>query len=161
MNSKITPDWTVSVNGNIRYSYIRNRLMEAQKNKGIGGNANINTSYLFNKRISIMAYAGFFRTPISLQFNYPLNVWYGVGASHKFFKEKLTTSLRLTNMLQKEFNYKMTTRDASFMNEIIYTKPYRHIVLNVAYKFGKLTEKVSKKKGINNDDLIGNNQNNN
>jgi hypothetical protein len=33
--------------------------------------------------------------------------------------------------------------------------PFRGIALSLSYNFGKLTENVSKKKGVNNDDLIG------
>lgn len=155
ISTKINPDWSVSLNGNIRYNRVKNRLFTAQVNSGYGGNANLNTSYSINKRFTASGYAGFFRAPVTIQTSYPLNLWYGINAGYKLFKEKLTISVGALSFLQKEYDYKLVTKDPAFTYTSTSTMPFRGFTVSINWSFGKLTENVSKKKGVNNDDLIG------
>lgn len=155
ISTKITPEWTMSLNGNIRYNRVKNRLIESQVNSGFGGNANLNTTYTINKRFNASGYAGFFRAPVTIQTSYPLNLWYGINAGYKLFKEKLTISVGALNFLQKEFDYKLVTKDPAFTYTSTSTMPFRGFTVSINWTFGKLTENVSKKKGVSNDDLIG------
>lgn len=148
--------WTISLNGHIKYARIKNKLLPSQVNSGFGGNANLNTSYTINKRFTTSGYAGFYQSPVNLQTSYPLNIWYGINAGYKFFKEKLTFSLGLSNFFTKDRVYKLETVDPNFHYLSSSTMPFRGFALSVSWNFGKLTENVSKKKGVTNDDLIGN-----
>ena len=103
-------------------------------------------------------YAGFWKGPVSIQTKYPLNIWYGAGFGYKLFKEKLTISLMASNFFQKTRDFKLVTTDPNFTSTSISTMPFRGLALNLSWNFGKLTENVSKKKGVNNDDLLGNGQ---
>jgi outer membrane receptor protein involved in Fe transport len=160
ISAKFNKDWNVFINGNVRYSKVSNQLVAGQSNKGIGGNANLNTTYKIGKKFTASGYAGFWRSPISIQTSYPLNIWYGTGAGYKLFKEKLTISLMATNFLQKYRDYKMVTTDPNFQTTSINTLLMRGMAISINWNFGKLTENVSKKKGVNNDDLLGNGQGN-
>jgi hypothetical protein len=134
--------------------------MEGQSNSGFGGNANLNTNYSINKRFTASGYAGFFRAPVTIQTSYPLNLWYGLSVGYKFFNEKLTTSIGAANFFQKERDWQLVTKDPLFQYTSTSTMPFRGLSLSITWNFGKLTENVSKKKGVNNDDLISNGQSN-
>ncbi|MFN2439897.1 MAG: outer membrane beta-barrel protein, partial [Chitinophagaceae bacterium] len=155
ISTKINPDWSVFLNGNIRYNHVKNKLLPTQSNSGFGGNANLNTSYSINKRFTTSGYAGFYRNGVSIQTSYPLNIWYGINAGYRFFKEKLTASIGLANFFEKERDWKLVTIDPAFQYTSTSTMPFRGLSFSLSWNFGKLTENVSKKKGVNNDDLIG------
>lgn len=156
MTLKPTQSWTVSLHGNIRHNNVKNKAVPDQSNSGLGGNANLNTNYSINKRFNVSAYAGFWRAPVTIQFRYPLNHWYGVNFGYKMFNEKLNVSVGANNFLLKTFDWKMTMVDPNFRTETTSTFPFRGLALSLTWNFGKLTENVSKKKGVNNDDLVGN-----
>jgi hypothetical protein len=155
LSMKVNPKWSIFFNGSVRYNQVENKANAAQKNSGLGGNGNMNSSYQITKKFLVSSYAGFWRSPVTIQYSYPLNYWYGLGLGYKFFKEKITTTLSAANFLSKEIDYRMKLRDPSFNTTTVNTMPFRGIALSLSYNFGKLTENVSKKKGVNNDDLIG------
>ena len=154
ISTKINKSWTVFVNGSIRYSHVKNKLMTAQENSGFGGNANLNTTYSISKRFTASGYAGFFRSPVTIQTRYPLNLWYGINAGYKLFKEKVTVSVGAANFLKKDWDYRLVTVDPAFQYTSTSTMPFRGISVSLGWNFGKLTENVSKKKGVSNDDLL-------
>lgn len=161
LSTKFTESWTFSINGNVRFNHIRNKLMNNQQNSGVGGNANMNTSYAISKKFAISSYAGFWRSPVTIQAYQRINIWYGAGMVYKFFKEKVSANLSLANFLAKEREFRYTIEDPSFQTRYVNRQPYRAVALSLSWNFGKLTENVSKKKGVSNDDLIGGGQNSN
>jgi outer membrane receptor for ferrienterochelin and colicin len=160
ISAKITPEWNVFLNGNVRYNRVQNKMLASQVNSGIGGNGNFNTSYSITKKFTASGFAGFWRGPVTFQTQYPLNIWYGAGLGYKLFKEKLTVSASAFGFLEKERDYKLITRDPAFQYTSVTTMPFRGLSLSLTWNFGKMTENVSKKKGVTNDDLIGGGQSN-
>ena len=158
VSAKINPNWNVFLNGNIRYNRVENKMLSTQSNSGVGGNANLNTSYSINKRFTVSSYAGFWRGPVTIQTRYPLNIWYGSSMGYKLFKEKLTVSLGASNFLRKNRDFKLVTTDPNFRYTSTSTMPFRGLSLGLTWNFGKMTENVSKKKGITNDDQISSGQ---
>ena len=134
--------------------------MQGQVNSGFSGNANLNTSYSITKLFTISSYAGFFRAPVTIQTSYPLNLWYGVHAGYKFFKEKLVASAGISNFFEKERDWELRTIDPSFEYVSTTTSPFRALSFSITWNFGKLTESVSKKKGVTNDDQLSTGSNN-
>ncbi len=63
--------------------------------------------------------------------------------------------MNFNNFLKQYFTMNTSTINTTFSTVNNNTYPYRVIYLGVTYNFGKLKESVSKKKGITNDDLIG------
>ncbi|HEX6181064.1 MAG TPA: outer membrane beta-barrel protein [Chitinophagaceae bacterium] len=155
LTTKFVESWTFTINGNVRYNHIRNKLANNQQNSGVGGNANLNTSYAISKKFSVSSYAGFWRSPVTIQAYQRINIWYGAGMVYKFFKEKLSVNLSAANFLAKDREFRFTILDPSFETRFVNKQPYRAIALSLTWNFGKLTESVSKKKGVSNDDLIG------
>jgi outer membrane receptor for ferrienterochelin and colicin len=153
-NTKINNDWSVFLNGNVRYNRVENKFLKGQLNSGISGNANLNTSYAITKLFTMSGYAGFFRAPVTIQTSYPMNIWYGVHAGYKFLNEKLTISAGISNFFEKERNWELRTIDPSFEYVSTTTSPFRALSFSLTWNFGKLTESVSKKKGVSNDDQL-------
>lgn len=153
-NTQLNNDWSVFLNGNVRYNRVENKFLKGQVNSGISGNANLNTSYSITKLFTVSGYAGFFRAPVTIQTAYPLNLWYGVHAGYKFFKEKLSASVGISNFFEKERAWRLTTNDPSFRYTSTTTSPFRALSASINWNFGKLSENVSKKKGVTNDDQL-------
>jgi hypothetical protein len=154
-STKITPKWNVYMNGSIRYNKVTNKADPSQTNNGLGCNLNLSTSYKFTEKFTVSSYLGLWQEPRSLQTSYPFNTWHNVSFNYKIFKDKLLISLRAVNYFEKSRDFRNVTQDDNFYNTNTTSRPRRAGVLALTWNFGKLTESVSKKKGVNNDDVIG------
>jgi Outer membrane protein beta-barrel family len=154
LNTKLTKKWSVFVNGSLRYSTVTNNASTAQRNSGFGGNFNFNHRYQFTPKFSISNYIGLWRDPITIQTTYPFNTWYNIAFNYKVFNDKLNISVRGVNFFEKDRSFKNIVQDPSFYGTNITTRVRRGAVLSLTFNFGKLTESVSKKQGVTNDDLL-------
>ena len=66
----------------------------------------------------------------------------------------INISLRAVNHFEKTRDFKTITQDENFYNTNVTTRIRRGAVLAITWNFGKLTENVSKKKGMNNDGIL-------
>jgi hypothetical protein len=155
VNAKISENWNVSVNGNVRWAQVQNKMVASSKTSGIGGNANLNSNYNWSKRFYSYAYAGYFKNAVTFQTSYALNLWYGIGTGIKLWNDKFNVSIGISNFAQKDRDYKTVTKDPAFRTTNVSTLPNRGFSLGLTWNFGKMTENVSKKKGVQNDDLVG------
>jgi hypothetical protein len=55
---------------------------------------------------------------------------------------------------EKNRDFKTIIKDKNFYSVNINSQPRRAAVLALTWNFGKLTENVSKKKGVSNDDML-------
>jgi len=153
-NTKITQKWYLYVNGSLRYSTVTNNTNRSQSNSGFGCNFNLFTSYKFSEKFTISSYLGLWQDPQTIQTTYPFNTWHNVAANYKIFKNKVNISLRAVNYFEKTHDFKTVTKDENFYSTNINTQIRRGAVLALTWNFGKLTENVSKKKGVSNDDIL-------
>ncbi len=153
-NTKITPKWSVYVNGSVRYSTITNNMDESQSNSGFGYFINMSMGYRFTDKLNVNTFVGLWQEPPSLQTTYPFRPWHNIALNYKVFKNKLNISLRAVNYYEKTRDFKTVTKDKNFYNQNIHTQNRRSGVLALTWNFGKLTENVSKKKGVTNDDVL-------
>ncbi len=153
-STKITPKWNVFINGSLRYSTVKNNADPTQTNSGFGGNFNFNTSYRFTNKFVVSTYLGLWKDPQTIQSRYPFNTWHNVAFNYKVFKDKINISLRAVNYTEKTHDFTTITKDKNFYNTNMNRQIRRGAVLSLTWNFGKLTENVSKKKGVNNDDLL-------
>ena len=153
-STKFTPKWNFFVNGSLRYSTVTNNSDKSQSNSGFGINFNLNSSYKFNDKFTISTYIGFWKEPQTIQTTYPFSPWHNVAFNYKIFKNKINISLRAVNYYEKTRNFKTITKDKNFYSTNINQQPRRAAVLALTWNFGKLTENVSKKKGVSNDDIL-------
>jgi outer membrane receptor protein involved in Fe transport len=153
-NLKITPKWNLYVNGSLRYSTVTNNTDASQSNNGVGCNFDISTSYKFTNKFTISSYLGLWKDPQTIQTTYPFCTWHNVAFNYKIFNDKINISLRTINYFETTRNYKTITQDKNFYSTNITKQIRRGGVLALTWNFGKLTENVSKKKGVNNDDIL-------
>ncbi|HTF31139.1 MAG TPA: outer membrane beta-barrel family protein, partial [Flavitalea sp.] len=153
-STKITPKWSLFANGSLRYSTVTNNSDASQSNSGFGCNFNLSTSYKFTDKFTVSSYLGLWKEPQTIQTTYPFNTWHNVALNYKVFKDKINISLRAVNYYEKNREFKTTTKDQNFYNTNVVRQPRRGGVLALTWNFGKLTENVSKKKGVNNDDVL-------
>jgi outer membrane receptor protein involved in Fe transport len=154
LSAKVTQKWSVFVNGSLRYTNLKSNADATQSNSGLGCNFNFNTSYKFSQKFTISTYLGLWKDPQTIQTTFPFSTWHNVAFNYKVFKNKVNISLRAVNYYQKTLDYKVITQDDNFYNTNITRQRRRAAVLAVTWNFGKLTESVSKKKGVNNDDIL-------
>jgi len=153
-NTKITPRWSLFLNGSLRYTTVKNNSDASQSNSGFGCNFNLNTSYKFSDKFNVSSYLGLWQDPQTIQTTYPFNTWHNVAFNYKIFNNKISISLRAVNYTQKTHDFKTITKDRNFYNTNVTRQTRRGGVLALTWNFGKLSENVSKKKGVNNDDIL-------
>ncbi len=156
VNSKINK-LTFFINASIRYINITNKFT-AHSSEGIGYGFTTHSSYKFSKKFTISSFVGLWKDPASIQTEYPFNTWYNLALNHKFLKEKLNVSLRAVNFLEKTRDFRRKLTDPIFHTTNVQKQIRRGIALALTWNFGKLTENVSKKRGVNNDDLLNKRQ---
>ncbi|MBO9561580.1 MAG: TonB-dependent receptor, partial [Niastella sp.] len=153
-STKITPRWSLNINGSVRYNKVTNNSDVSQSNSGFGYDLGLNTGYKFSEKFMVSSFLGFWRELRTIQTTYPFNPWHNVALNYKVFKNKINISLRAVNYYEKNRAFTSITKDKNFYN----TNTTRMIraggVLALTWNFGKLTESVSKKKGVNNDDIL-------
>jgi len=154
LNTKITSKLSLFVNSSVRYISVTNNANKSQTNNGFGANINMNTSYKFSDKFTVSSYLGLWKDAPTIQTIYPFGTWYNVAFNYKVFKNKVNISLRAVNYFEKNRDYKIITNNPNFSSTNITTQPRRAAVLALTWNYGKLTENVSKKKGVNNDDLL-------
>ena len=154
LNTKLTQKWSLFVNGSLRYSNVKSNSDASQSNSGFGCNFNMNTSYKFTKKFTISSFLGLWKDPQTIQTTYPFRTWHNVAFNYKVFKDKVNISLRAVNYFEKTRDYKTITKDQNFYNTNTIRQIRRAAVLALTWNFGKLTENVSKKKGVSNDDIL-------
>src|SRR4029079_13055366 len=110
--------------------------------------------YKFSDKFTISSFLGLWKDPQTIQTTYPFTTWHNVAFNYRVFKNKINISLRAVNYFEKTHDYKTIVQDPNFYSTSITTQQRRAGVLALTWNFGKLTENVSKKKGVNNDDLL-------
>ena len=111
-------------------------------------------SYKLSEKFTISTFLGFWQEPRSIQTTYPFTPWHNLALNYKVFKNKINISLRAVNAYEKDRDFKTITNDKNFYNANVTRRIRRAAVLAVTWNFGKLTESVSKKKGVTNDDIL-------
>jgi hypothetical protein len=153
-STRITPKWNLYADASVRYSTVTNNSDKSQSNSGFGCNFNLSTSYKFTNKFTVSSYLGLWRDPQTIQTTYPFYTWHNVAFNYKILKDKINISLRAVNYFEEKRSFKTITQDQHFYNTNITRQIRRGAVLSLTWNFGKLTENVSKKKGVNNDDML-------
>jgi len=151
-----TNKFKVSSNLGLRYDFVKNRLNPSQKNRGLGGWGGMNINYDITPKVSAFFNSNVYKAPPQIQGFFGLNYWYGFGGSVKLLKNKLTATLNLNYIFNNEVMWKSDFRDVNFHTQSWNYRPGQIVGLGLRWNFGKLTENVSRKRGVTNDDLKAN-----
>lgn len=154
LNARFGQNWSFFANGTVRFSTVKNNSNTSQTNSGFGSSFMMNTTYKFSSKFSVSNFLGFWKDPQTIQTTFPLTIWYNIAFNYKIFKDKMSLSLRGVNWFEKTHDFKTITKDQNFYNSNITTQIRRAAAMVLTWNFGKLKENVSKKKGVNNDDLL-------
>jgi hypothetical protein len=129
--------------------------MLSQQNSGIGGNTSTGVSYTINKKFTLNNYIGFEQAIIDLQSKPNTIPFCGTGVNYQVVPSKLRIGLMAQNYFAKYYDYTTVITGPSFETVQTAHNLMGKMVLTVNWNFGKLKEKVSKKVGVTNDDLLG------
>ncbi len=154
MNRKLHPKLTMFTNASLRYVHLKNNTDASQSADGIGVSFNLSLNYKVSEKFNIASYVGLWQEAKSIQTRYPLYPWHNLSFNYKVFKNKVNISLRAVNYYEKNRDFETVTFNPNFTTTNTVTRPRRAGVLALTWNFGKLTETVSKKKGVTNDDLL-------
>ncbi|KQB99595.1 outer membrane beta-barrel protein [Pedobacter sp. Hv1] len=142
--------------GTLRYNKIENTLVSTQHEEGLSGQVYGFFTYTVYKSLFLSGNGGISRPAYSLINTTKAFPYYQMNIGAQLFDKKLTTSINFNRFFNKWFTNRSYTEDANFSTRSTVTTPYRVIYFGFTYNFGKLKENLTKKKGVNNDDLINN-----
>jgi len=143
----------VSVMG--RYNKIENTLNKTQQVEGFSGAAFTGFSFKATSKFTLSGSGGVNQVPQTLLNKNAAMVFYQVNFGYKVIGDKLSVTANFNNMHSKYFDYKNTIENANFRTVNTNRNLYRVVYFGATWRFGKLKEQASKKKGVTNDDLIG------
>jgi hypothetical protein len=155
VNTKFGSKWSLNTNLNFLYRSIRSNEAPFLTNSGIGGNSSVGLNFAPNPRLSANTYIGFEQSIIDLQSSPNTIPFCGTGFNYAVAVNKLRVGLMAQNYFAEYYDYQTRTKGPGFQTTYTSHNPFRKVVLTVNWNFGKLKEKVSKKVGITNDDLLG------
>lgn len=156
VNANLSSKLTVNINSGAAYLSITSRDKQVQKNAGFTGNLGYNGTYRFTKKISGSNFFNYYFPVVLIQGTRNAYFAYGIGGRYNLLQEKLLVSVYLNNLFAKKGVFKRvsTFKEANFENRQTQYIPFRGLGIALTWTFGKLTEEVSKKRGVTNNDLL-------
>lgn len=154
VNGPVGPKLTLGFFSQVRYNRVQSRAVVAQLREGWSGAAFGNFNWKVVGKFTISGSGGVTQGPYTLV-NAPIPLgFYQVNFGYRFFKEKLWATMNWNNFHDRNQRFRQTTEDPAFRIVNTTISPYRVVYFGLTYNFGKLKENVSKKKGVNNDDVV-------
>jgi hypothetical protein len=145
--------WNFSLNATGRFARVRNKL-QTEWTDGTAGNVNGNIAYKVTQLFTITCNGGYFQPLRMPNATFPDNYFYNFSLVNKMLKGKLNVTVTASNFLEEERTMNFFQENQNFKTQNTNRVPFRNFGVAVNYSFGKLKEKVSKKKGVVNDDEV-------
>lgn len=146
--------WNLLINTNLQYTSLQNISNSMLQNNGLSGSFGISNTLRVSTKFTVSTFFGNSKPPIGLQGHTSSQWFYNITSSYKFFNDKLAITIAAARFISKYVTVKTVQRDINFNSENLNSFQAINFRLGIVWNFGKLTEKVSKKKGINNDDML-------
>lgn len=143
-----------------RYNKTENALNKTQKVESFSGAAFVGYSYKLTRKFTFSGSGGVHQLPQTLLNKNAPMVFYQFNLAYKVIGDKLSVTAYFNNIHSKYFNYKSTIENAYFRTVNTNRNLYRVVYFGATWRFGKLKEQASKKKGVANDDLLQGQSNN-
>ncbi|WP_019946248.1 TonB-dependent receptor domain-containing protein [Hymenobacter aerophilus] len=145
-------DWSVSGNVNVYYVSLKSAGL-GFNNSGVQYNLNLNSSYKFNKDLSLQFYGGLNSPRVQLQGKQAAWTYYSLGLRKSLLKDKADLTLNADNFFSSTRNLRSTLETDQFRQESNNYLYLRGVRLAFNYRFGKVTNQPPKRRrGIQNDD---------
>ncbi|WP_133273604.1 outer membrane beta-barrel family protein [Hymenobacter radiodurans] len=151
-STKLTDKWTVNGNVNTYYVTLKSQSLNTS-NSGVMYNANISSSYQFDKGYSAQ-FSGFLNSPrVQLQGRTSAYQYYSIAAKKELFKKKGSISLGLDNPFNRTIRFRNELDAARFTSRSNNYNYNRGVRVSFNYQFGKMDGSAGRpKKSIRNDD---------
>jgi hypothetical protein len=144
----------LGLNGDLRYVDVRNKIQTGQKRSGYSGLVAGYFNWDINERFSISGSGGMSVDNVSLLGRYtPVN-FYQVNTGYTFIKNKLSGTINWNNVHSAYITQKTIFSDDVVSAVTASKTVFRVIFFGIQYNFGKLKKEVTKKKGVQNDDIL-------
>lgn len=153
LSTKFSKKWSFNGSTGLRYIFLKNRFRPDQRNDGFGGYANANLTYQVTKKWATYTSGSFFISDPQLQGQSGKVITHNIGTNYKLFKDKITVAIAAVNLFNKYYNWRSDFRDENFIRTATRSNVQRAITFSLRWNFGKLTENVSRKRGVSNDDV--------
>jgi hypothetical protein len=142
------------INSIVRYNSVQTKSGMPILQQGFSGGAFFNGNYKLSDWFTISGSGGYSKQSYTVLGRGGAFVPYQVNFGYTLIKDKLSGTVNFNNFFQKNFSNKTYVENASFYQENANITPYRVTYFGLTYRFGRLKENVSRKKGVTNDDLL-------
>lgn len=154
VNVQFSKKWGANLNSSLYYEQIRHRIQSGISNSGIVGSVYGGSNYDISKIVSVFVNASWVRPALLIQQKQMDAPWYNFGGTWKLANNKIRLTLTATNVF-KQFNRSTRRTEDPFFHSYATTFiPVRSASISFRWNFGKLSESVSRKRGVFNDDLL-------
>lgn len=155
-SGQLSKDWTFNGGADVRYQELSSPAL-GQRNGGLIGRFNLNTTYKFPKDITMQADGNYDTGWISLQGRGTGFYWYNFSAKREFWSKKASLTLGVSNPFSRGVRQTFRQSAPTFTNESRNFFVTRNVRLAFEWRFGQMTAGGSGKqsKKINNDDKGG------
>lgn len=145
----------MELNGRCGHSIIvlRNRN-KRQSNRGMSTFGSLSTTYKMSSKSNSCAFLWLLQPPLTFQNTFSTNLTLTWNATYQLIKNKLNASINLNNPFPTNFAVATNVIDPDFESFNRTVTRRRAFGISLNWNFGKLSENVSKKKGVKNDDLL-------
>ncbi|WP_169306822.1 outer membrane beta-barrel family protein [Pedobacter polaris] len=142
------------LNSIVRYNSVQTNSGLPVLQEGFSGNLFFNGNYKLNNWFNLSGSGGFLKQSYSVLGRGGSFIPYQVNVGYTLIKDKLSGTVNFNNFFKKDFNNKTYVQTDAFEQVNSNVSPYRVTYFGLTYKFGRLKENVSRKKGVSNDDLL-------
>jgi hypothetical protein len=142
------------INAILRYNSVQTNTGVAILQQGFSGATFINGNYKLSEWFTLSGSGGYSKQSYSVLGRGSSFVPYQINVGYTLIKDKLSGTVNFNNILHKNFSNKSYVETAAIYQENTNINPYRVTYFGLTYRFGRLKENVSRKKGVTNDDLL-------
>ncbi|MCW3464693.1 outer membrane beta-barrel family protein [Chitinophaga nivalis] len=148
----LTSKWNIGFNGRLNYSRMETGGTANLKNSGFNVNGYMNTDYDLGRDFRADAYFYCSSGSPSLQGSTAAAYGYGFTIRKEFLHKKASVTFTADQPFRNNGVYSDETRDPNFYRSITTYTPANAYSFGFSWRFGKLQEAVSRKKGVSNSD---------
>jgi outer membrane receptor protein involved in Fe transport len=155
VSGQVSKDWTFNGGADVRYQELSSPALN-QRNDGLIGRFNLNTTYKFPKDITVQADGNYDSGWISLQGRGTGFYWYNLSVKREFWNKKASLTLGANNPFNRGVRQTFRQSAPTFTTEARNFFVTRNVRLAFEWRFGQMTAGGGKQsKKINNDDKGG------
>lgn len=147
------PRWEVLVNARGMYTTLEGGNGTSFRNYGWSGTAYVSTDYDLGYGLKTEATLSVNTSKPILQGRTPGYINHTITLRKELFKRRAVLGMHMDQPFQKEIAWRSELKDPLFSRTSTFYYPVRALRVSLNWKFGQLKESVSRKKGVNNNDI--------